>query len=62
MSCFIPLYPYPILIMEDSNSDKYLVITDIHIGFEDKINKKGDLHDPKKNVDELMNILSDTNI
>ena len=48
MSCFIPLYPYPILIMEVSDSDKYLVITDIHIGFEDKINKKGVYIDPKE--------------
>jgi putative SbcD/Mre11-related phosphoesterase len=60
MSYFIPLYPYPILIIEVSNSDRYLVITDIHIGFEDKINKKGVYIDPKKNVDELLDVLSHT--
>ena len=60
MSCFIPLYPYPILIMEVSDSDKYLVITDIHIGFEDKINKKGVYIDPKKSVDEQLDVLSQT--
>ena len=60
MSNFIPLYPYPILILENSNLDKYLVISDIHIGFEDKINKKGIFIDPKRNVDELLDILSST--
>ena len=58
MSCFIPLYPYPILTIGVSNSDKYLVITDIHIGFEDKINKKGVYIDPRKSVDELLGDLS----
>lgn len=60
MSYFIPLYPYPILIIEVSDSVRYLVITDIHIGFEDKINKKGVYIDPKKNVDELLDVLSQT--
>ncbi|MER5176470.1 MAG: metallophosphoesterase [Candidatus Nitrosocosmicus sp.] len=60
MSNFIPLYPYPILILENSNLDRYLVISDIHIGFEDKINKKGVFIDPKRNVDELLDILSST--
>ena len=41
MSNFVPLYPQPILIIENSNMDRYLVIADIHIGFEDKIVKKG---------------------
>jgi metallophosphoesterase superfamily enzyme len=60
MSSFIPLYPYPILIIESSNFSSYLVISDIHIGFEDKINKKGVFIDSKKNVDELIDILSKT--
>jgi len=60
MSYFIPLYPYPILIIELSNSDKYIVITDIHIGFEDKINKKGVYIDPKKTVDEILDVLTQT--
>ena len=58
MSNFIPLYPQPILIIENSKMDKYLVITDIHIGFEDKIVKKGIFIDPKNNVDELLDDLS----
>jgi uncharacterized protein len=59
MSNFIPLYPYPILIIENSNLDRYLVISDIHIGFEERINKRGVFIDPKY-VDELIEFLSDT--
>ncbi|MBA3750022.1 MAG: metallophosphoesterase [Nitrosopumilus sp.] len=58
MSNFIPLYPYPILIIENSNFGKYLVIADVHIGFEDKIQKKGVFVDPKKSVDEVVDFLS----
>ncbi|HZH39117.1 MAG TPA: metallophosphoesterase, partial [Bacillales bacterium] len=60
MSSFIPLYPYPILIIESPNLNRYLVVSDIHIGFEDKINRKGVFIDPKKNVDELLEVLSNT--
>ncbi len=60
MSSFIPLYPYPILIIENPNMEKYLVITDIHIGFEDKINKKGVFINSKNNVDEILDNLSNT--
>ncbi|MDQ6724309.1 MAG: metallophosphoesterase [Thermoproteota archaeon] len=35
-----------------------MVISDIHIGFEDKINRKGVFIDTKKNVDELLDVLS----
>jgi len=55
----IPLYPYPILMIEDSNKEKYIVITDIHVGFEEKIIKKGIFIDSKENVDEIINILLD---
>lgn len=58
MSNFTPLYPQPILIIENSKMDRYLVISDIHIGFEDKIVKKGIFIDPKDNVDELLDDLS----
>jgi uncharacterized protein len=55
----IPLYPYPILMIEDSNKEKYIVITDIHIGLEEKIIKKGIFIDSKENVDEIIDILLD---
>ncbi len=55
----IPLYPYPILMIEDTNKEKYIVITDIHVGFEEKIIKKGIFIDSKENVDEITNILLD---
>ncbi|MBA3977464.1 MAG: metallophosphoesterase [Nitrosopumilus sp.] len=58
MSNFFPLYPYPILVIESSNFYRYLVISDLHIGFEDKINRKGIFIDPKNNVDELIESLS----
>ncbi len=58
MSNFIPLYPQPILIIENSKMDRYIVIADIHIGFEDKIVKKGIFIDSKNNVDELLDDLS----
>jgi metallophosphoesterase superfamily enzyme len=56
----IPLYPYPILMIEDSNKEKYIVITDIHIGLEEKIMKKGIFIDSKEIVDEIIDILLDT--
>jgi metallophosphoesterase superfamily enzyme len=55
----IPLYPYPILMIEDSNKEKYIVIADIHVGYEEKIIKKGIFIDSKENVDEIINILLD---
>jgi uncharacterized protein len=58
MSNFIPLYPQPILSIENPKMDKYLVIADIHIGFEDKIVKKGIFIDPKNIVEELLDDLS----
>jgi uncharacterized protein len=58
MCNFIPFYPYPILILENSNEEKYLIITDIHIGFEDAINRKGVFIEPKKNVEEIVELLS----
>lgn len=55
--CF-PIYPYPILLIEMSDSKKFLVISDIHLGFEDKIRRNGILMDAKKNVNELIEFLT----
>ena len=57
MTNVIPLYPYPLLMIENSNKEKYLVIPDIHVGFEEKIIKKGIFIDSKENIDEIINIL-----
>jgi len=46
-------------MIENSNKEKYLVITDIHVEFEEKIIKKGIFIDSKENVDEIINILLD---
>ena len=51
--CF-PLYPHPILLIETSDSQKFLAISDIHIGLEDKIRRNGILIDSRKNTDELV--------
>ena len=55
--CF-PLYPHPILLIETSDSQKFLAISDIHIGLEDKIRRNGILIDSRKNTDELVKLLS----
>ncbi|MDQ4074149.1 MAG: metallophosphoesterase [Thermoproteota archaeon] len=46
------------MIVEDMEGDSYLVISDIHIGFEDQINKKGVLFDPRKNTEDILDILT----
>jgi metallophosphoesterase superfamily enzyme len=46
-------------MIEDSDKEKYIVITDIHIGLEEKIIKKGIFIDSKENVDEIISILLD---
>lgn len=60
MSKCIPLYPYPILIIESSHGDKYIVIADLHIGFEDHIINKGIYINPKQSVDELLELITKT--
>ncbi len=55
--CF-PLYPYPILLIETTGSKKFLVISDIHIGLEDRIKRNGILIDSRKNTDELIKLLT----
>jgi metallophosphoesterase superfamily enzyme len=47
-------------MIEDSNKEKYIVITDIHIGLEEKIIKKGIFINSKEIVDEIIDILLDT--
>ena len=56
--CF-PLYPHPILLIETSGSQKFLVISDVHIGLEDRIKRNGILIDSRKNTDELIKLLTD---
>jgi len=55
--CF-PLYPHPILLIETSGSKKFLAISDVHIGLEDKIRRNGILIDSRKNTDELIKLLT----
>ncbi len=53
----IPIYPYPILLVETSDNRKYLTISDVHIGCEDRIRHAGVLIDGKENVNELVETL-----
>ncbi|TVP41197.1 metallophosphoesterase [Candidatus Nitrosocosmicus arcticus] len=55
--CF-PLYPHPILLIETPGSKKFLAISDVHIGLEDKIRRNGVLIDSRKNTDELIKLLT----
>ncbi|WP_458743133.1 metallophosphoesterase [Candidatus Nitrosocosmicus sp. T] len=55
--CF-PLYPHPILLIETTGSKKFLVISDVHIGMEDRIKRNGILVDSRKNTDELIKLLT----
>lgn len=55
--CF-PLYPHPILLIETTGSKKFLVISDVHIGLEDRIKRNGILIDSRKNTDELIKLLT----
>jgi uncharacterized protein len=55
--CF-PLYPHPILLIETTGSKKFLVISDVHIGLEDRIKRNGILIDSRKNTGELIKLLT----
>jgi len=55
--CF-PLYPYPILMIETSGYKNFLVISDIHIGLEDKIRRNGILIDPRQNIDSSIRLMT----
>jgi len=55
--CF-PLYPHPVLMIETSGYKNFLVISDIHIGLEDKIRRNGILIDPRQNIDESIKLLT----
>jgi putative SbcD/Mre11-related phosphoesterase len=55
--CF-PLYPHPILMIKTSGYKNFLVISDIHIGLEDKIRRNGILIDPRQNIDESIRLMT----
>ena len=59
--CF-PLYPHPILLIETSGFQKFLVISDVHIGLEDRIKRSGILIDSRKNTDELIKLLTNIHL
>lgn len=55
--CF-PLYPHPILLIETTRTQRFLVISDVHIGLEDRIKRTGVLINSRNNTDELIKLLT----
>lgn len=55
----MPVYPYPILSIETSSSKKYLIISDVHIGWDEGLKKAGLTVDISDYVIEMANTLID---
>lgn len=53
----IPIYPHPILLLEISKEEKYLVISDVHLGWEERLKKTGLATDLSDTVTEMVSIL-----
>jgi uncharacterized protein len=53
----VPIYPYPVLLVETSDGKKFLTISDVHIGCEDRATKAGISVDTKDNVKYLVQTL-----
>jgi metallophosphoesterase superfamily enzyme len=53
----VPIYPYPILLVETVDNRKFLTISDVHIGCEDRIKRAGVFFDSKENVRDLIDVL-----
>ena len=62
MSKVIPLPPYPALIIDgiwNASKHRYIIISDLHIGFESELSLKGISIDSPRLVDEMVNELID---
>ena len=53
----VPVYPYPILLVETVDNRKFLTISDVHIGCEDRLKRAGVFYDSKENVRDLIDVL-----
>jgi metallophosphoesterase superfamily enzyme len=53
----VPIYPYPVLFVETVDCRKFLTISDVHIGCEDRFKRAGVSIDSRENVRELKDIL-----
>ncbi|MBE44953.1 MAG: metallophosphoesterase [Thaumarchaeota archaeon] len=51
-----PIYPYPALLLQ--TDQKYIIISDLHIGFESNLNARGINISSDTYVDEILNDLS----
>jgi putative SbcD/Mre11-related phosphoesterase len=55
----VPIYPYPILNLESSSGERYLIVSDVHIGWEDKLRAAGLIVDFSDSVVEMAKVLLD---
>ncbi|KAA2280046.1 metallophosphoesterase [Candidatus Nitrosocosmicus agrestis] len=55
----LPVYPHPILNLECSSGEKFLIISDVHIGWEERLRKAGLKVDLSGNVIEMVRVLLD---
>lgn len=53
----MPIYPYPILNLVSSSGEKYLIVSDIHIGWEEGLRKAGLAVDLSDTVMEMAEVL-----
>ena len=57
-----PLYPHPALLMEEERTGikrAYLVVSDLHLGFEAKLNLRGVIVDSKYSINMMLEQLRD---
>lgn len=55
----VPFYPYPILSLETPSRKRYLIISDVHIGWDESLKKSGLTVDISDYVTEMANTLID---
>lgn len=55
----VPIYPYPVLKLESSSGEKYLIVSDVHIGWEERLKKAGLMMDLSDSVMEMARVLLD---
>src|SRR5690349_20632173 len=53
----VPIYPYPVLNLVSSSGEKYLIVSDVHIGWEEGLKKAGLAVDLSDSVMEMAEVL-----
>ena len=55
-----PIYPYPALLLQ--TDQKYIIISDLHIGFESNLNARGINISSDTYVDEILNYVDEKEV